>query len=97
VVSFFQFPDQFQTGFLNDSSRRKTTMAFTTWSDLKTKMENDIADRSWMCKRYEMDGDVMEYASLAEFKSTYDYVCFMAGLECGIPVGRTYARGGGLF
>jgi hypothetical protein len=97
MVSFFQFPDQFQTDFLNDSSRRKTTMAFTTWSDLKTKMENDIADRSWMCKRYEMDGDVMEYATFSDFMNAYDRVCFMAELNSGAPVGRTYAKSGGLF
>lgn len=72
-------------------------MAFTTWSDLKTKMENDLADISWRHKKYEMDGMVMEYTSYQDFKAAYDDVCSRAALENGACCGRTYARGGGRF
>ena len=73
-------------------------MAFTTWSDLKTKMENDMADSSWRTKRYDSsEGLSMEYGSFSEFKDAHDFVCFRAELENGVAAGRTYARGGGRF
>lgn len=72
-------------------------MPFTTWSDLKSKMENDMADLSWRRKKYETDGMVVEYSSFQEFKDAYDFVCLRAELENGVAAGRTYARGGGRF
>ena len=73
-------------------------MAFTTWSDLKIKMENDMADTSWTRKRYDTsEGLCMEYNSFSDFMNAYDHVCFMASTESGVSAGRTYARGGGRF
>ena len=73
-------------------------MPFTTWSDLKTKMENDMADLSWRYKKYETgDGTVVEYNTFSEFKSAYDHVCTMVAIEGGVACGRTSARGMGRF
>ena len=77
-------------------------MAFTTWGDLKTQMENDMADFSWRRKRYESPGDgiAMEYTSFSEFRDAYDFVCAKAEMETigtGVCVGRTIARSGGRF
>lgn len=77
-------------------------MAFTTWTDLKSQMQDDMANFSWRRKKYESPGDgiAMEYTSFTEFKAAYEYVSAQADLEnvgSGVCIGRTVARSGGRF
>lgn len=72
-------------------------MPFTTWGALKTQMLDDMTNRSWRVKTYEMDGQTTEYTSFTEFKKALDYVCLMAEQEAGTYSSRTYARSGGRF
>lgn len=72
-------------------------MAFTSWSSLKTQLLDAMSDGSWKEKSFEADGKKVEFRSLSEIRTYFDFVNRMAAEENGVTYGRTYARGGGLF
>lgn len=68
-------------------------MAFSTWSDLHTKMLNDFASGNWRTKSYDFDGMRKEFVSPKEFLETLEYVKRQAASEEGSFPLRTIARG----
>lgn len=65
-------------------------MAFTTWSDLETKMKDDLAKNKWHVSSYTIRNRTTTYTSFAEFKEALDYVCRKASEERGDFCRRTY-------
>ena len=55
---------------------------FTTWTDLKNEMLNDMASGSWKIKSYATaDGLRFEYRDFNDFRRALDYVTAMAEQE----------------
>ncbi len=70
-------------------------MAFTTWTDLKNKMLDDLESGNWRVQSYKVGRRERAYTSLEEFLSALKYVEHRAALETGSVVKRTYAAQGG--
>ena len=70
---------------------------FTTWADLKTAMENELASRQLMVGKRTVGTETIEYRSWDEWRSMYTYVCGKADEEAGSYEnwGRTGARQSG--
>ena len=74
--------------------------AFTTWSALKTQLENDMASRDFTRRKYELSnslgGHSHEFTDLEQLRGFYDWVSMMALKEANPTwTGRTYAKNGG--
>lgn len=73
-------------------------MAFTTWTALKTLMEQDLASGQHLTQSYAVDGVQRTFRSFDQWKAFYGFVCEKAASEKSTtPRGRTYARGIGRF
>lgn len=73
-------------------------MAFTTWTDLKTQMEQDLASGQFLSQSYTVDGTTRTFRSFADWQDFYGFVCKKAaGESSSVPIGRTYARPRGRF
>lgn len=68
-------------------------MAFSTWSDLRKKMLDDLASGNWRTKSYDFDGMRKEFFSPEEFLRMLDVVERRAAEEYEQPSFRTIARG----
>jgi hypothetical protein len=71
-------------------------LAFTTWTALKTQMENDLAAGQSLTASYAVDNSTRTFRSFPEWQAFYGYVCAKAAQESigSAPLGRTYARPG---
>lgn len=74
-------------------------MAYTTWTALKTKMEQDLESGQILSQSYTVDGTTRTFRSFADWQAFYGFVCKKAAGESSpsVPIGRTYARPRGRF
>ena len=71
-------------------------MAFTTWTAVKSAMDDMIADGSWQQAKVVAIGNRrVEYNSPSEFWEIYTRIKTLAAQESGTYSRRTYAKQGG--
>ena len=71
---------------------------FTTWSALKTQMEQDLASGQFLSQSYTVDGVARVFRTFDDWNKFYGFVCGKAAAETTTaPIGRTFARGRGRF
>lgn len=69
-------------------------MPFTTWKDLYQEMLNDMADRSWRFKEYELGDRRVLFTSPTEFRQQLAFVKEQMFEEQNSYDARTYAAMG---
>ena len=75
-------------------------MSFTTWTALKTQMEQDLASGQHLTQSYTVDGVQRTFRAFADWRAFYGFVSAKAAAESSAtsaPMGRTYARPRGRF
>lgn len=75
-------------------------MAFTSWSDLKSRMLDDLASGMWCKKSYKLGDVETVYRDFSDFKAAMEFVIQKAAEESAsssIPIARTFARSVGRF
>lgn len=71
---------------------------FTTWTALKTQMEQDLANNQALTQSYTVDGVTNTFRTFADWQQFYGFVCNKAAAESSTtPIGRSYARPRGRF
>lgn len=73
---------------------------FTTWTALKSQMEQDLASGQSLTQSYTVDGVQRTFRSFADWQAFYGFVCAKAATEASAttaPMGRAYARPRGRF
>ena len=68
---------------------------FTTWSDLKTQVLNDLASGNWRTSEYTTPIGTRSFHTLKDYTAFLAFIDQQVGVEAGTGVGRTYAKQGG--